>query len=103
MENTLADFHIVEEKARILKTLGHPVRLCIVRGLLATGPCNVSRIQTCLKLPQSTVSQHLARLREAGIVAFDREGTEVFYRVCSETVEKLVRALFGNLDSYARN
>ncbi|HYE08801.1 MAG TPA: metalloregulator ArsR/SmtB family transcription factor, partial [Patescibacteria group bacterium] len=46
------------DKAELLKVLAHPVRLCIVRGLMDK-ECNVSHMQECLELPQSTVSQHL--------------------------------------------
>ncbi|MEW6724908.1 MAG: metalloregulator ArsR/SmtB family transcription factor [Bacillota bacterium] len=95
MENILAEYRAIEEKAKLLKTLGHPVRLCIVRGLLVTGSCNVTKIQTCLQLPQSTISQHLARLREAGIVATERVGVEVFYRIASDDAMRLVKALFS--------
>ena len=51
------------ENAEILKVLAHPVRLCIVQGLLNCNGCNVSKIQNCLNIPQSTISQHLAKLR----------------------------------------
>jgi DNA-binding transcriptional ArsR family regulator len=59
MATRLADY---ERKAELLKILGHPVRLCIVNGLI-TKECNVTGIQDCLKLPQSTISQHLGILK----------------------------------------
>lgn len=43
-----------EVTAEILKALAHPVRLCIVKGLM-NKQCNVSHMQECLELPQSTV------------------------------------------------
>ena len=48
--------------------ISHPVRLCIIKGLLNEPGCNVSKIMGCLDMPQSTVSQHLAKLKAAKIV-----------------------------------
>lgn len=80
-----------ERKAEILKTLGHPVRLCIVNGLL-TKSCNVTGIQECLKLPQSTISQHLGILKARGIIKGERNGLEIIYSVVDEDVKRLIKA-----------
>ncbi len=89
----LEDLKRYRERADLLKALAHPVRLCIVSGLLREEGCNVNKIKDCLRLPQSTVSQQLAILRAAGIVAGERHGTRVFYRVVDERVRKLVALL----------
>lgn len=81
-----------EEKAELLKVLGHPVRLCIVAGLMENS-CNVSRIQECLSLPQSTVSQHLSALKARGVIKGERRGTEICYSVVSEAAKQVIRAL----------
>lgn len=85
---------ILEEKAEILKVLGHPIRLCIVKGLLDQGENNVSYIQECLEVPQSTLSQHLAKLKSAGIIDNERKGTEVYYRVTNIEVIQIIEAIF---------
>jgi ArsR family transcriptional regulator len=82
------------EYAELLKVLGHPVRLCIVRGLLETKGCNVSKIQDCLELPQSTVSQHLAKLKSARIIEGERNGLEIIYKVVDNRTVKVLTALF---------
>ena len=64
----LEDQERLEEAADFLRALAHPVRLCIVRRLLREGSCNVSYMQDCLDAPQSTVSQHLSKLRQAGLI-----------------------------------
>lgn len=97
MENIKQQYEEIRERAELLKALAHPVRLCIVRGLLETGACNVSKMQTCLELPQSTVSQHLSKLRDLGIITGDRQGLEVFYRVVDPTAARVVKALFPNV------
>lgn len=83
-----------ERKAEKLKALAHPHRLCIVKGLLESG-CNVTKIQECLGLPQSTVSQHLAKLKSAGIIEGHRNGLEICYSVRDTEVIQLIRQLFG--------
>ena len=88
----MADIEKYEKKAELLKTLGHPVRLCIVNGLL-TRECNVTGIQECLKLPQSTVSQHLSILKSRGIIKGERNGLEIIYKVVSEDARRILRTL----------
>lgn len=89
------NFKAYNETADILKALAHPVRLCIVRGLLEKGTCNVSHMQECLDLPQSTVSQHLQKLRSMGIVQTDRNGLEVNYSVVDPRIKLLISTFFG--------
>ncbi|KMT21075.1 ArsR/SmtB family transcription factor [Clostridium cylindrosporum] len=88
------DFMKYNEKAELLKVLAHPVRLCIVMGLSEVGTCNVSHMQDCLKIPQSTLSQHIQKLRTAGIIEGTRNGLEINYKVCNPIVPKLIEALF---------
>lgn len=83
--------------AELLKVLAHPVRLCIVKGLLTKGQCNVTYMQNCLDMPQSTVSQHIQKLKSAGIIEGERNGLEINYKVCDERVENLVK-MFLNED-----
>lgn len=84
------------ELAELLKAIAHPVRLCIVRGLAENGGCNVSHMQSCLEIPQSTISQHLQKLRAAGIITGVRNGLEVNYRIADRRVAQLVRVLFAD-------
>ena len=89
------DFDKYNDISEMLKVLAHPVRLCIVRGLLEHGECNVTYMQDCLETPQSTISQHLQRLRTAGIIEGRRNGLEIFYKVCNVQVENLMKLFFG--------
>ncbi len=82
-----------DREAEILKVLGHAVRLKIVAGLMSES-CNVKKIWECLGLPQATVSQHLALLKNKGIIEGRREGVEVFYHVVSDQARNIVSALF---------
>lgn len=88
------DPRTLSREADLLKALGHPARLCIVRGLWQNGSCNVSHMQACLDAPQPTISQHLAKLRAAGIIEGVRDGLEVRYRLTDARVERLLACLF---------
>lgn len=94
LETFLNNPKIFIKKAEMLKVLAHPVRLCMVRNLMIQECCNVSHMQACLDMPQSTISQHLAKLRAAGIIAGERRGLEIYYTVVNEDARKIVRALF---------
>lgn len=81
-------------EAEILKVLGHPIRLKIVAGL-CTNECNVKHIWECLHLPQATVSQHLALLKNKGIIEGKRDGVEVHYSVIHPLARKLIASLMS--------
>jgi ArsR family transcriptional regulator len=87
------DYTKLNAKAEILKVLGHPLRLCIVAGLLGK-ECNVSTMQECVKLPQPIVSQHLAILKRKGIIKGERRGKEVVYSVIDPRVKGIIEQLF---------
>ena len=78
-----------EQVSETLKALAHPARLKIVSGLLKD-ECNVGQIQKVLRLPQSTISQHLRVLKNAGIIKGRREGNKTCYRVIEARVRKIV-------------
>jgi len=96
MENVRRDVELLTQAAETLRAMAHPVRLCILRGLMQQGPCNVSKMQSCLGLPQSTVSQHLAKLRAAGLVAGERQATEIIYRIKNPAAARVMAALLQN-------
>lgn len=68
-----------ETAADRLKALGHPVRLAIVRALAESSCCCCSDVCSRLPLAQSTVSQHLKVLKDAGLVSFRRDGVRSAY------------------------
>lgn len=82
-----------EDIAEFLKVLAHPVRLCIVKNLIEKGSCNVTNMHSCLGMPQSTISQHLQKLKSVGIIKGERNGLEIVYEVVDERAEKIIRAL----------
>jgi len=67
-----------EEITEVLKVLAHPVRLSLVEIMITKGPTNVTTMYETLQMPQSTISQHLSKLRAAKIVTGTRKGLEIF-------------------------
>ncbi|HEY5976174.1 MAG TPA: metalloregulator ArsR/SmtB family transcription factor [Geobacteraceae bacterium] len=92
MEKEFVKNRQFDQEAEILKVLGHPIRLKIVTGL-CTQECNVKHIWECLSLPQATVSQHLALLKNKGIIEGKRDGVEVYYSVIHPLAKKIVEIL----------
>lgn len=90
-----------EETARLAKALGHPARVRILRFLLERQECVVGAIVEELPLAQSTVSQHLKVLREAGLIHGEVDGPRICYCADATRVERL-RGLLDGLVSPAR-
>lgn len=78
---------LLTEQAKIFKALGHPTRLIMVHSLQSGEKC-VCELQELIGDDISTISKHLSVLKEAGIVAVEKRGTNVYYRLilcCLET------------------
>jgi ArsR family transcriptional regulator, zinc-responsive transcriptional repressor len=71
----------LDRLAQVLKLLAHADRLAIVGLLDKLGPTPVHRVVSELELPQNAVSQHLNQMKRVGLVAAERRGKEVWYRV----------------------
>ncbi|WP_083329054.1 ArsR/SmtB family transcription factor [Peptoniphilus raoultii] len=75
------DKHIesIKNKAKILKVLSHPIRLCVLDQLIKNGEKNVSEIIFCMGIGQSNLSQHLSKLKDLGIIEGIKEGNQIYY------------------------
>lgn len=83
--------------ANMLRALGHPARLNILRILAARQKnCCCADVTQCLPLAQSTVSQHIKVLLEAGLIECRSQGTKNCYVVRSDALSGLQGA-FGDL------
>jgi ArsR family transcriptional regulator len=80
------------EAAALLKALAHEGRLMVLCQLLE-GEHSVSALQEASGLSQSALSQHLALLREQGLVATRREAQTIFYRLADPNVARVLDAL----------
>jgi ArsR family transcriptional regulator len=81
--------------AKMLKALGNPVRFYIVQVLAEKQTCITGEIVEFTTLAQSTVSQHLKVLREAGIVKGDVDGPATCYCLNDESISWLKDRIGG--------
>jgi ArsR family transcriptional regulator len=79
----------VQRWANIFKCLGHDKRLEIIFGLM-NEECSVGEIQNRLKISQSSLSQHLRILRDAGILKNVKDGNKVIYSLANEEIKELL-------------
>ena len=68
-----------EARAKIIKAMAHPTRLFIVDELARTGERCVCELTEMVGVDMSTVSRHLAMLKNAGIVEDQKRGSQVYY------------------------
>ena len=83
-----------EKAASLLKNMSHPSRLMVLCHLM-NGECPVSELNQTVPLSQSALSQHLASLREAGIVQTRRESQVIYYRLNSQAVSAILQTLYN--------
>lgn len=81
------------EVADILSALANARRLLILCKLVEAGEATVGSLAEEVSLSQSALSQHLARMREEGIVAFRRDAQTLWYRIADHRVESLLATL----------
>jgi ArsR family transcriptional regulator len=92
-----------KQQSQLFRALSHPVRLRILDTLARQEAC-VCHLTALLGQRQPYVSQQLATLREAGLVADRREGTLIYYRLADEHLARLLkegRALVMDLEGEA--
>jgi ArsR family transcriptional regulator, virulence genes transcriptional regulator len=81
------------EAARLLRALANPHRLMVLCAL-SDGEQSVSALNDRVPLSQSALSQHLAVLREDGLVRTRREAQTIFYAVADGPAQELIRLMY---------
>lgn len=81
------------EVADLLRALANDRRLLILCRLVEQGEATVGALANDVGLSQSALSQHLARMREEGIVAFRRESQTIWYRIADSRIGTLLATL----------
>ncbi|MGH1285983.1 ArsR/SmtB family transcription factor [Bacillus toyonensis] len=82
-----------EKITEVLKVLVHPIRLSLVEIMRTKGPTNVTTMYKNLQMPQSTISQHLSKLRAAKIITGIRKGLEVYYEITDNRTKAILSSL----------
>lgn len=83
---------VFESAAELFKLLATPVRLKVISAV-CNGERNVSELLEQIDTTQPNMSQHLTTLYRAGVLGKRREGTQIYYRLQSERVAQLCRAV----------
>jgi DNA-binding transcriptional ArsR family regulator len=81
------------EAAQLLKLIANEHRLLILCRLAATREMAVGELAAAVGLSQSALSQHLARMRDEGLVATRRQGQSIRYRIANLDVRRLLALL----------
>jgi ArsR family transcriptional regulator, virulence genes transcriptional regulator len=99
LAETRAEIEVLEAKAAevasVLRMLANEKRLLILCHLAKRGEVSVTPLAELVGLSQSALSQHLARLREDGLVATRRESQVLHYRIAEPRVGRLLDALYA--------
>jgi ArsR family transcriptional regulator len=87
---------VLDPDVQLLQALAHPTRLSILRELAGTSEVCACDFTSCCDVQQPTVSHHLKILKEAGVIAAERRGTSIYYRLVPAAADRL-RSLAGEL------
>jgi ArsR family transcriptional regulator, virulence genes transcriptional regulator len=80
--------------ADLLKAIGNTRRLMVMCKLVEHGELSVTALAEEVGLSQSALSQHLAKMRAEGLVAFRRESPTLWYRIADRRCEALLATLY---------
>lgn len=82
----------IEEAYKLLSTISNPHRLKVL-CCLSEGEMNVAEIHAKIDISQSSLSQHLSKLRNHGIVSTRRDGIQIHYRLADGKAKQLLKTL----------
>ena len=80
--------------AAVMKALANRRRLLILCKLAEVGAASVNTLAAAISLSQSALSQHLAVMRDEGLVTFDRDGQTLNYRIADQRIVALLDTLY---------
>lgn len=98
MTTATGEMHALEKKAGevalVLKAIANPRRLLVLCKLAEQGRMSVGQLAAAVGLSQSALSQHLAVMREERLVAFNRDGQTLHYRIADQRLSALLDSLY---------
>lgn len=83
-----------DQVAAVMKALANPRRLLVLCKLAEVGAASVNTLAAAISLSQSALSQHLAVMRDEGLIAFDRDGQTLNYRIADPRIVALLDTLY---------
>jgi DNA-binding transcriptional ArsR family regulator len=90
--NQYVDNTILEEDVELLKVMAHPMRLKLISELSKHKTLNVTQMTEILNIPQSTVSQHLSKMK-GKVLKGNRQGLEIYYSIQNKKAEEIIDLL----------
>ena len=93
----------IQQIAEFAKAISHPARIAILQTLAEKNSCICGEIVDELPLSQSTVSQHLKELKEAGIIQGEIQGPKSCYCINTDILEKKFNALNNLITKLTQN
>ena len=90
-------------RARIIKAMAHPTRLFVVDELSRHGEHCVWELTQMVGVDMSTISRHLAILRDAGLIEDEKRGTQVYYRVRVACISEFLDCVESLMKCNVRN
>lgn len=98
------NFNAAQNKlASYAKALGHPARIAILEFLLKYNSCICNDLVEYLPLSQSTISQHLKELKEAGFIKGEIEGPKICYCINEKVWEEARDMILNIFSAYQSN
>jgi DNA-binding transcriptional ArsR family regulator len=91
-----------EARAKIIKAMAHPTRLFIVEELARSDQRCVCELTEMVGVDMSTISRHLAMLKNAGIIEDEKHGAQVYYRLRCRCVLDFVQCVESVMKSNAK-
>ncbi|EJC63071.1 metalloregulator ArsR/SmtB family transcription factor [Alcaligenes ammonioxydans] len=92
-----SDIELLQESAQqaaaLLQAVGNPKRLVILCLLIQQGEMSVGALNEMVALSPSALSQHLARMRQEGLVSYRRQAQTLYYRIEDPNVARLIGTL----------
>lgn len=82
------------EVADILRALANARRLQLLCVLMEAGEANVGMLVSRIGISQSALSQHLAKMRDEGLVSFRRESQTLWYRIADPRIRELMAEIY---------
>lgn len=81
------------QAAALLQAVGNPHRLSVLCLLIAQGEMSVGALNQMVLLSPPALSQHLAKMRDEGLITYRREAQTLYYRIEDPNVAKLIATL----------
>jgi ArsR family transcriptional regulator len=93
--------HVFDKAAELFRVMSAPMRLKII-SCLCEGEQNVSYLLSKIETTQPNMSQHLNTLYKAGVLAKQRDGVQIYYRIANEQIVSLCKAVCGQVEDASR-